>query len=253
MIVDKLDGLSGEHQIRILMACESGSRAWGFASPDSDYDVRLIYSHSVDWYLALEETRDTIDSLDDATAIDLAGWELRKALRLFAGCNPSLNEWLLSPITYRQEDDFVARLRTLMPLYFNPRRAMHHYLGTARQIMKEHLREDRIGIKKAFYVIRPMAAAAWIRDLQTQPPTDLLTLLAQTPSPELLALQPHIAELITRKASAAEKEPITLPAPIRAFFQEIFPALEGAAKELPSMRRPDFGPLQEVFREYLKA
>ncbi|MBI1293300.1 hypothetical protein GC173_19010 [bacterium] len=253
LIREKIEAESRERQIRVLLACESGSRAWGFASPDSDYDVRLVYSHSPDWFMSLQETRDTIEVMDDVTTIDLAGWELRKALRLFLGCNPTMNEWLLSPIVYRQEDAFVERLRELMPSYFNPRKAVHHYLGTARQIMRHHLDGDRIGIKKAFYVIRPIAAAAWIRDLGAQPPTDFARLLEGTPSPEIQAIRPHVEQLIAIKAKAAEKEPIRLPQPLSELFHDVFHALEESAQSMPATTSVDPAPLQSLLRNFLNA
>lgn len=252
LIRERLAQQAREHNIRILYACESGSRAWGFASPDSDFDVRFIYSHEPNWYLSLRNHPDTMESIDDATTIDLAGWELRKALRLFASSNPVLYEWLLSPVVYSQEDDFVQRLRAMIPEFLAPKRAMFHYIGTARQIAKNNLDGDRIAIKKAFYILRPLAAAAWIRDLGTMPPTDFLDLIARTPSPEVIALRPHIASLLERKAISIEKHPITLAPEIASFIAESFPSLERAAEELPRRTVADVGKLDELFRGSLR-
>ncbi|MDX1973921.1 MAG: nucleotidyltransferase domain-containing protein [Candidatus Sumerlaeia bacterium] len=249
----KLERVTQEQEIRILLACESGSRAWGFASPDSDYDVRLLYSHSLDWYLSLKEQRDSFESLDDVTTIDLAGWELRKALRLFGNSNPVIYEWLLSPIVYKQEEQFVGKLRALMPQYFNPRKAMHHYLGTARGVLKSYWDGERIGIKKAFYVLRPLAAAAWIRDFRHQPPTDFLTLLQQSPSPEIQALRSTIEELIHHKSGLMEKHPVVPPKALADFFNQGLSALEEQAAQLPTLEAPDYLPLERIFREFLKS
>ena len=87
----ELSRLETEHQVTVLFACESGSRAWGFASPDSDYDVRFLYVHRLPWYLQVEPGRDVIERpLDDE--LDVCGRELRKALYLLRRSNPTLLE-----------------------------------------------------------------------------------------------------------------------------------------------------------------
>src|SRR5436190_9326529 len=112
--------LEAERNVRVLFACESGSRAWGFASCDSDYDVRFLYVHARDWYLSVEDRRDVIEQpiVDD---LDVSGWELRKALRLLRKSNPPLLEWLQSPMVYRQDAAFVAEFRALAATFYSPR------------------------------------------------------------------------------------------------------------------------------------
>jgi uncharacterized protein len=104
LIEARLANLATEHQINIIYACESGSRAWGFPSPDSDYDVRFIYTHPWPWYLSLEEGADVIDlPLEDSPVgvLDIGGWDLRKTLRLMRKSNPVIWEWLQSPMGYQ--------------------------------------------------------------------------------------------------------------------------------------------------------
>ena len=100
IIQEKLNQLEAEYGVQILLAVESGSRAWGFASPDSDYDVRFIFWHPKDWYLSVFEQRDVIELPVDAV-LDISGWDIRKALRLLWKSNAALIEWLNSPIVYR--------------------------------------------------------------------------------------------------------------------------------------------------------
>jgi predicted nucleotidyltransferase len=250
-IIEELRRTAEGDKVRILYACESGSRAWGFASPDSDYDVRFLYSHGLDWYLRLGATPDTIEHLDDVTTIDLAGWELRKALRLFAGCNPTLNEWLGSPIVYTSEQDFLAALRDLVPVYFNPRKAIHHYLSLAGRIASEHLKGDTITIKKAFYILRPLAAAAWIRDTGGMPPTEFSRLLEETRCEQLRAIRTEIEELVRRKATAAEKHPIELPRPIALYIHHTRRAFEIEATQVSPSGSNDLAPLEELMRRFL--
>src|SRR3569623_3815539 len=108
-IMYRLGRAEEEHGVRILFAVESGSSAWGFASPNSDYDVRFIYAHEPSWYQAvdLEERRDVIENpiVDD---IDLNGRDVRKALRLFWKSNPAFIEWILTTITYMYKSAFRA-------------------------------------------------------------------------------------------------------------------------------------------------
>ena len=150
--------LEATHGIRILYACESGSRAWGFPSLDSDYDVRFIYCHSPAWYLALDEGPDTLNfPVDDE--LDLAGWELRKALRLLRGSNASVFEWLQSPIVYHEALDFRARLAPLLPAAFNLKAGLHHYLGQLRRGVEEDLTGPDVRLKRLFYALRSALAA----------------------------------------------------------------------------------------------
>ena len=94
--------------MRVLLAVESGSRAWGFASPNSDYDARFIYSSAPDWYLSidLEDKHDVIE-YPIVDEIDLNGWDVRKALRLFARSNPAFVEWIQSPTIYLERGGFA--------------------------------------------------------------------------------------------------------------------------------------------------
>ena len=110
-IQQRLRQIEQDRDVRVLYACESGSRAWGFASTDSDYDVRFIYTHDRDWYLSIYERADGIELGVDEENIDLSGWDLRKALRLFLKSNAVIFEWLYSPIVYFQDDTFTAKLK----------------------------------------------------------------------------------------------------------------------------------------------
>lgn len=119
-IVGVLHELERQQDFKVLFAAESGSRAWGFASPDSDYDVRMIYVKPEAWYWSLDAKQpDTFNAMQPGE-LDVSAWELRKTLRLFAGCNPSLNEWLGSPIIYYADPKFADETRSLIPVYFNP-------------------------------------------------------------------------------------------------------------------------------------
>ncbi len=157
----ELARLEEQYNIRILYAVESGSRAWGFASVNSDWDVRFIYVPRHNWYLSVEEHRDSIEMMLP-NDLDLSGWELRKALRLFRKSNPPLNEWLDSSIIYKEEGSLAARMRTLNEQYFNPRAVIYHYLHMARNNWQAYFKEEEVRIKKYFYVLRPLMACRWV-------------------------------------------------------------------------------------------
>lgn len=168
-ILSCLSELEQRHRITVLYACESGSRGWGFASPDSDYDVRFIYVHRLPWYLSVEPGRDVIEQ-PISGELDVNGWDLRKALQLLRQSNPTLLEWLRSPIVYREDPDVTARLRCLAEEGFSPLRGYHHYVSMAKKNFREHLHGEQVRYKKYLYVIRPLLAARWIRQGRGVPP-----------------------------------------------------------------------------------
>ena len=189
------------HNVRVLYAVESGSRAWGFASRDSDYDVRFIYVHPLEWYLTIDEGRGVIEE-PISGLLDISGWDLRKALGLFRKSNPPLLEWLGSPIVYADCHGLADRLRELLRESFSPISCLHHYLHMAEGNYREYLRGETVRIKKYFYVLRPILACAWIEKHRTMPPTEFSQLYADSALPT--PLRTTIDELLRRKMSGDE-------------------------------------------------
>ncbi|MET4076583.1 nucleotidyltransferase domain-containing protein [Hymenobacter sp. UYCo722] len=242
-----LVALEATHGIRILYACESGSRAWGFPSPDSDYDVRFIYCHPADWYLTLDEGRDTLDFPVDAE-LDLAGWELRKALRLLRGSNAALFEWLQSPVVYHEALHFRAQLAPLLPATFNLKAGLHHYLGQLRRGVEEDLVGEDVRLKRLFYALRSALAARWIRERQTVPPMEFAPLRMLLPPP----LEAKVDELLQRKAGANEKTMVTRPEELTAFLRDELVAGQVARESLPVIRAGSTASeLDALFRTWL--
>ncbi|AIZ65438.1 hypothetical protein PK28_17395 (plasmid) [Hymenobacter sp. DG25B] len=248
-IQNALRELEVAHGIRVLYACESGSRAWGFPSPDSDYDVRFIYCHPASWYLTLEEAPDTLNFPVDAL-LDLGGWELRKALKLLRGSNAALYEWLQSPIVYQEALDFRTRLLPLLPHTFNLRAGLHHYLGQVRRGLETDFTAEQVRLKRLFYALRSGLAARWIRERQTVPPMQLAELAAVLPD----ELQEEVAQLLGQKAQAAEKATVVLPPALLAFLQQEYAAGLLARDTLPVRHSPDpTGELNALFQHWLTA
>jgi hypothetical protein len=175
-IKKELLALEEKHKIKILYAVESGSRAWGFASTDSDWDVRFFYVHQYDWYLSVDDKKDNIEIILP-NDIDLAGWELRKALLLYKKSNPPLFEWLRSPIVYLEHQELAPMLRSRSQTYFSPRSCIYHYLHMARRNWEAYFKEEEARVKKYFYVLRPLLACSWIERMNTMAPMEFHSLL----------------------------------------------------------------------------
>lgn len=168
IIPAKLKEIEQRENIRILHCVESGSRAWGFASPDSDYDVRFIYVRPLEFYLRLDKTRDVIEWQLDET-LDINGWDLQKALTLLHSSNPTLFEWNNSPIVYKTTPEW-AEISAVIDCFFRKKAGLHHYLSTAKTNYREYLKGETVRLKKYFYVLRPILACRWILEKQTPPP-----------------------------------------------------------------------------------
>jgi len=195
VIVDHLANLMQQQQCRLLFAGESGSRAWGLQSPDSDYDVRCIYAHPSQWYFSIEDHRDSIETVFP-DGIDISGYELRKALRLFSTCNIPINEQILNPVVYGGDSSFVASLRALIPTYFTKNRALFHYTNIAAQTISQ-IQGLSIGLHRIFYIIRPLLACEWIEQRGSMPPTEFRHLLEEDFLP--LPLLNEVTEIMQRK------------------------------------------------------
>lgn len=170
-----LDEIEQKHGVKILYAVESGSRAWGFESQDSDYDVRFIYVHKLEHYLSLEEKKDQIQiTIGD---LDIVGWDIKKALKLLKKSNPCLLEWIQSPIIYRQNSKVMNDFRDLAKEYFSPKRSIYHYLHMAEGNYREYLQKDSVWTKKYFYVLRPILACYWINERHEPIPMEFQKLL----------------------------------------------------------------------------
>lgn len=173
-----LTDIEREETIVVLFAAESGSRAWGFESANSDYDVRFVYLRPIEWYLdiSVEHKRDVIERpiTDD---LDLVGWDLRKALKLLAKSNPSILEWVSSPLVYQQKDDFSVAIKTLATSYFSVVSSFYHYFSMAKKNYRGYLQGDVVRTKKYFYVLRPLLCVRWIVKYGSQPPMLFDTLL----------------------------------------------------------------------------
>jgi len=171
LILTRLAEIESENQIKIAFACESGSRAWGFPSENSDYDVRFIYIRPLEWYLSVDVGRDVIE-IPLAGDLDINGWDLKKALQLLRQTNPPLLEWLGSPIIYLDRYAIADTMRGLAESYFSSSVYLHHYLHMARGNYRDYLQGTTVWVKKYFYVLRPILAMRWVDSGLGLVPTD---------------------------------------------------------------------------------
>ena len=199
IILQELRKIEEQENVKIIMAIESGSRAWGFASPDSDYDVRFIYVRKGSDYLKLEKFRDVIEwKLDDV--LDINGWDIRKALQLLHNSNPTVFEWCASPIVYMETEEF-AWLKEILPMYFSEKKSLYHYWHTADSTYRSYLLGEEVRIKKYFYALRPLLAAMWILDKKTAPPMLFEELMEAELEEEIL---PELNRLLALKKITPE-------------------------------------------------
>ena len=247
IIQKKLPEIEAEHNVKILYAIESGSRAWGFESKDSDYDVRFIYVHNKNWYLNILPKRDVIEyPINDE--FDYSGWDLRKTLFLMNKSNPVLFEWLKSPIIYFKDQFAYTVLEQISKDYFSPISSIYHYLHMADGNYRHYLLGDEVKIKKYFYVLRPIMACMWIEINKEAPPMEFEKLLTQISDRELLE---KINELLRRKKSGIEmglepKIPI-----INNFIEQKLTHFEDAVNMFDPKKKPKQEKLEEAFVKIL--
>lgn len=223
-----------EEDIQILLACETGSRAWGFPSPDSDYDVRFIYKHKKDWYLSLNEKKDTIERMFENNEFDLSGWDLRKCLLLLLKSNPPLLERIQSPIVYMADQNFLSEINVLAQSCYSKIATMYHYLSMSKKMYSEIQGKENIKLKKLFYALRTAIACKWIEEKDEIPPIVFQKMLNE------LTIETHlkqrILELIELKATKNENYLHNQEPEIGKFIENCIVQAENISKNLPASK-----------------
>ncbi len=246
-ISEKLFLFEEQEQVKILHAVESGSRAWGFASPDSDYDVRCIYVRPLENYLQLNPIRDVIEfQLDEV--LDINGWDFQKMLKLLYKSNPTIFEWANSPIVYRTTE-FFQKLKPMIFSYFSPKTSIYHYLNMAKATYHAYCEKEQVKFKKYFYVLRPLLACYWILEKQTPPPmlfSDLLEL------EQVKEIRPLIHTLLEMKALSSETRFIPKNEPLDQWIHQQIQIIQKYADAMPFTENSGWNALNEAFLSCLK-
>lgn len=247
IINEKLNEIEEKENIKILHCVESGSRAWGFASPDSDYDVRFIYLRKRDYYLRLDKTRDVIEWQLDET-LDINGWDLQKALRLLHNSNPTLFEWNSSPIVYRTSDEW-NKIASIINDYFLEKSGIYHYLSTAKSNYREYLKTDVVRLKKYFYVLRPLLACKWIIDRGTPPPMPFRTLMDGYLDKSINGAVENLLELKINSPEIGTGKRID---ELNEYIETNIEEIGKIVKASPYVKKHDWSELNTLFLEMLK-
>lgn len=245
-ILRELEKIEESEGVKILHCVESGSRAWGFASPDSDYDVRFIYARPAEFYLKLENARDVIEwKLDDI--LDINGWDIKKTLQLLHASNPTLFEWSSSPVVYKTTDEW-AKIAEIAGSFFLKKTGMHHYLHMAKKNFAEYLTAERVKLKKYFYVLRPILACMWILDRGTPPPM-LFTELAESYLCE--ELKPRVGNLLEIKRNSPEINLIERDDILNDYIIASIAKIEQKLEFLPKEHERSWDELDKIFLEII--
>lgn len=242
LIQEKLREIESKENCRILLAVESGSRAWGFASPDSDYDVRFVYVRPAAYYLKLETVRDVIELPIDEV-LDINGWDLNKTLRLLYRSNPTLFEWFSSPIVYRTSP-FAERFKPIMGRYFSSKNGLWHYLSMAEGNYRDYLRGDMVRAKKYFYVLRPILACRWILETGTPPPMRFAELADSQLPP---GLKSTVDSLLALKMESPEIKCIPRIDILNRYLDESIESIKAHIAQVPDRDLREWAELNELF------
>ncbi|GAA0188982.1 nucleotidyltransferase domain-containing protein [Fulvivirga kasyanovii] len=247
LIKQKLKAIEKQKGVKVLYACESGSRAWGFPSPDSDYDVRFIYAHDLDWSLSIRKRKDTID-LPVNDLLDIGGWEVGKALKLLWKSNGPFLEWMQSPIVYHADDSFTSMIKELCPYYFSPIALMHHYQSMAKKYYEACQGQKEVKLKRYFYALRAAMAGKWIREKGSMSPIQLTKMLVLADEPVCR----RIYELIDVKSCQSEGYVHPAEPLLNDFLAQTIQDNDLIAASLPSARG-DFEKLDRFYRAVVKS
>ena len=241
-ILNELSTIEEVGNLRVLLAVESGSRCWGFASPDSDYDVRFVYARPLQDYLRLGKHRDTIEwRLDDV--YDVAGWDISKYLRLLRSSNPSAFEWLGSTIIYTEAPEFCA-VRELASECYNSAAGVHHYLGMAKN--NWHAMEgEHVKLKKYLYVVRALLAARWATSRWTPPAMRFAELCEAYLEPEM---KPTIDAVLAEKARGDETALHVRIPELDEWVERTMASVEEQASHVKPVAKLSWEPFDDVFR-----
>lgn len=215
-ILELLDELERANNITIIHAVESGSRAWGFPSSDSDYDIRFIYHHPQEWYISAFTQKDHIE-LEISDDLDTGGWDIGKTLRLLHKGNAAAHEWLHSPVVYRSDDKKITLLKNLAEDVFNPAPVYHHYRSLAKKKLADEA--TRTNAKYFLYGLRALLCAKWITEKTTAPPVHFASLVTEYMPTEA---QAQLDEVLRVKAQAGEKDDFEIPDSLWGFTAGLY-------------------------------
>lgn len=245
---DLLHKVEFEHNLKVIYGLESGSRAWGFESQNSDYDIRFLYVHPVNWYLCIEKRNDVLE-LGTSRDIDLSGWDIRKSLLFLRQSHPVLLEWLRSPIIYLEQSEIVQQMREIGEEFFAPRASVHHYISWAERMLHRYFQLSDVAAKRYFYVMRPILCCRWIQTIGGQPPLLMSKLITEIEMPTEVKLA--IENLIERKRAGYELDSVSRILILDQYISETIPQIKKFLVTLPKPKYAPFELLNPLFHQAL--
>lgn len=249
IITEELHRIEREYEVTILLAVESGSRAWGFASPDSDYDVRFIYVHKPQWYFSVGKQPDTIEYMSGDRLLDFSGWELRKTLQLLAKTNPNLSDWLLTDMIYLADEGFLKTIREVQANFYNPIHAMYHFFNIAKRHDEGYLWRNGCTLKRFLYFLRGLLACEYIEKHQQHPPVDFRELVDSTVADE--NLKDKIHSLLALKTKSKESDANIVDKALQDFAYNLYDEREKKLTDFrPSLNDRSLSELDAILYRY---
>ncbi|MBX9782862.1 MAG: nucleotidyltransferase domain-containing protein [Chitinophagaceae bacterium] len=245
LVLQHIKQIEQKHNVQILYACETGSRAWGFPSPDSDYDVRFIYKHPKDWYLNLGERKDTIEFIDGD--LDITGWDLKKCLMLLKKPNAPLIERFQSPVEYFANDEFTEAFRQLIPEYYSPTAVFYHHHSLAIKFWADIKDAESFKLKSFFYLIRSLLSCNWIAEDKSVLPMHIEGLMKYTDNQRASRLR----QLISLKATVGEKYLHNRDDFFHNWISGLFSKVEESKSNLGVSKQRNYNMLNEFFLKTL--
>lgn len=245
-IVRHLNNLELEREIKILWACETGSRAWGFPSTNSDYDIRMIYVHKKDWYISLNESKDSIELMFDNNDIDITGWELKKALKLLRKSNASMLERVQSPIIYKADREFGNDVKIEAQNHYSKIATMHHYLSMSKGFLVNL--HSPFKLKNFFYTLRSSMVCKWIIEKKAMPPIEFKKVYMNLSLDS--SITQRIQDLITLKSNVSEDYLHKGEGKLIDHIYQWISEAESIKSQLPSPKN-DIDSLNALFRKYV--
>ncbi len=245
-IITALSEIGQKKNIKILHACETGSRAWGFPSPDSDYDVRFIYMHERDWYLSLSQRKDTIEYMDDD--LDITGWDLKKCLNLLKKSNVPLIERFQSPFEYYAVPGFKDEFKKLIESYYSPTAVFFHHYSLAHKFWEDMIGKDDFKLKGFFYLVRSLLSCNWIMHDKTVLPMHIEGLMRYSDE----KINTPLRELVQLKLGVGEKYLHSKDSVMEVWILQLLEKLEISKQKL-GVNQTDMSLLNEFFLKMLYA
>lgn len=248
-ILHMIKQIEQDHEVNVLFACEAGSRAYGLEAPESDYDVRFIYIHKPDWYLSIDQGKDVIE-LPVGERLDMNGWDLRKALKLFRKSNPPLFEWLQSDLIYQFDSFFRKEIKALEAEVFSPVPVLYHYFHMAKGNVKDYLMGEEVKVKKYLHVLRPILMCKWIQTYGVVPPLHFDKLLNEIPLDH--KVKEVLVDLKNIKTSELGLDMVPQNPVLQTFIEQEVEQIEKWIQTQNSDKKDITSKLNQFFREMLQ-